>query len=474
MLLQEKVLNLYRLIRGEFYRCREDLVVEGRQFSSTLLLEIIGFLNRVCTILFGDYGQGKTTSAELIGSIMAGLPYPVVVLSEVRGAPEITEEKLIAIVDLGKLQQGEVVVIWSPFVRSPVHIVDEITRIPEIKQSMLLEGIRTGRWLYLGQILEMGRTPLFATANFEDLTGGSFQLIPALMDRFVLGLDASYPGVKESLGIALDPDLEAKLAQAGLFDYVEEASALLTAKGYDRKALTEFSESFKSHLEDHGWTPLYKAELEQAEREIQRMPLSERAVRFMGFLTSTLNFCCRSGQKRSARFGEEGAGGRECPKDCRFYRAPCSLVIGGGSRRQERDIVQTARALAWLLGAGEVGVEHIRICTPFCLWHRRGFSQTLVKKAATAQRRHGYPLKLEAAFTFAEELHREFVEMHDFIEYLHENEEDLKRQAQLDGAQGITIGRQRHVRLSELHPYAQDVLGVAAFEPVTESASTGA
>lgn len=470
IMLQRKVLELYRKILTDFYKAREDLEIQGRRFNSTLLFEIIGFLNRACVILFGDYGQGKTTSAELVGAIMAGLPYPIVVMSEIRGSPELTEEKIIAVIDLGRLQQGEVEVIWVPFVRSPVHVIDELTRIPEIKQSQLLEGIRTGRWLYCGNLLETDRSPLFATANFEDLSGGSFGLIPALMDRFALGLDASYPGMKACLEIAVGADFETKLEQAGLCDYIEEAATLLTAKDYDKQALAAFCENFKKHLlEAKGFTPLYADELKAAREQIAQVPLSRDAMRFMGFVTSALNFCAKEGQKRGGRFGDEGGDHRECPQDCKFFNSPCSWALGGGSRRQERDIVQTARALAWLLGDGQVELEHLRAVAPFCLWHRRKFSQTVMQKARA--RRQRYPLKLEAAFAFIDELHHEFVEMSDsgFIEELHAKREALREQAQVNGL--ITIKRQK-VRLAELHPYAQDVLDVAVCEPVATPKET--
>jgi hypothetical protein len=58
--------------------------------------------------------------------------------------------------------------------------------------------------------------------------------------------------------------------------------------------------------------------------------------------------------------------------------------------------------------------------------------------------------------------------MGDFIEELHAREGELQRQAQTNGAEGLITIRGQKVRLSELPPYAQDVLDVVAFEPISK------
>ena len=83
------------------------------------------------------------------------------------GHPEQTEEKIVGRPNLGKLNQGEVVV-WSTFARLPVKIVDEINRLPETKQSLILDGLERGKWEYLNQGLINDEFCLFATANYQD------------------------------------------------------------------------------------------------------------------------------------------------------------------------------------------------------------------------------------------------------------------------------------------------------------------
>jgi MoxR-like ATPase len=419
-----RLASLYRFIREELFRCREDLVLpDGSRYSSLLLFEILNYILRTCAAIFGDPGQGKTTSAELVTALFAGLPYPLVLATVIRGSPEISEEKIVGPVDLGALQSGKVFVMWSNFVRSPAKIVDELNRIPEIKQSMILEGIRTGTWLYLGQAFVGGKQPLFATLNFEGFEGGTFQLVSALLDRFSLGLDAGYPGVGACTELALHEELDRKLERLGLCDLYEEALALFTSREFDPSALASFQREFKIHLIENGLEVLSDEEIEALREEILALPLSDDARQFLAFVISALNACVKYRQKRGEQFGE--IQNTECPQDCRYFTTPCSWVLGGGSRRQEADLVRFSKALAFIRGAKEVEASDLVRVMPFVIWHRRRFSSQLLNLAKTGAA-HGYPLKLEAAFCFAEKLFEEYNEQRDLITQIHKNKAGLR------------------------------------------------
>ena len=80
--------------------------------------------------------------------------------------------------------------VWSTFARLPVKIVDEINRLPETKQSLILDGLERGKWEYLNQGLINDEFCLFATANYQDQ--GTNTLVPPLLDRFDVVVESKH------------------------------------------------------------------------------------------------------------------------------------------------------------------------------------------------------------------------------------------------------------------------------------------
>ena len=164
----QAVRDLYDFIGEHLYLNRPDLDLSGEKLNSTLLLSLLTALIGGKALIIGEPGLGKTTSAEYIASLLYRIPLGVIWGSEVAGHPEQTEEKIIGRPDLGKLNQGEERVVWSNFVQLPVKIIDEINRLPETKQSLILDGVDRGNWEYLNQLLLHEEYCLFATANYQD------------------------------------------------------------------------------------------------------------------------------------------------------------------------------------------------------------------------------------------------------------------------------------------------------------------
>ncbi len=413
MTLQEKVIGIHSLVQSELYRCEEDVSISGNSFCSTLIFQLLAFLIQRNVLCLGEYGTGKTTAAELLSCIMAGFPVNAVIKSEIRGSPELTEEKIIGPPNLGRLNQGVLETLWSPFVKCPAHIIDELPRIPEIKQSIVLEGVRTGQWIYHGQMLQTPRTCLIATANWESF-GGSFDVCPALRDRFAVALETTYAGPQLTLEIALGGDTNEKCAELGLNDLCDEAFNLLN-QPYDAETMCAFTHKFKDHLRRNYDIPtLLDDEMQIAQEEIRAVPLSDEAELFLMMFISSQNACFRAGQKRSSRFGDNAEQRTECPEDCRFQISACARVVNGGSRRIEKDLVIVAKALAWLIGAKHVDVELLSKVMPFVIWHRSEFSRSFLRELKDQSRCH--PLRLEAASRYAQQLLSEFVERKGTIE----------------------------------------------------------
>jgi MoxR-like ATPase len=187
-----KALHIYRYIGDHLYLNRPDLTINGVNFNSALLLSLLVGLSRGKALIIGEPGLGKTTSVEYVGALLHRIPLGTIWRGEVSGHPEQTEEKIIGRPDLGKLNQAEEVVVWSYFTLLPVKIVDEINRLPETKQSIILNGVDRGNWEYLNDAIINREYCLFATANYQDR--GTNTIIAPLMDRFDVMLESRHPG----------------------------------------------------------------------------------------------------------------------------------------------------------------------------------------------------------------------------------------------------------------------------------------
>jgi len=109
----------------------------------------------------------------------------------VQGHPQLTEEKIVGRLDFSKLSEMEKV-IFSLFAQTPSSkIIDEINRIPEGTQNMLLNFVETGHFYYLNENIRTHKYPFFATANYKD--EGNTDLTPPLLDRFDINVEVKYP-----------------------------------------------------------------------------------------------------------------------------------------------------------------------------------------------------------------------------------------------------------------------------------------
>ncbi len=377
--------TLYDFISEHLYLSRPDLEVGGEKFNSALLLSLLTALLGGKELVIGEPGLGKTTSAEYVCALLYRIPLGVLWGSEVAGHPEQTEEKMVGRPDLGKLNRGEEQVVWSNFVQLPVKIIDEINRLPETKQSLILDGVDRGNWEYLNQILLKDEYCLFATANYQDQ--GTQTLIPPLLDRFDVMVESKHPGANLSFFISQQEEKKDNVLRDP--ECEREFYAVLLDKaapeGKETK-LEEMGERFAGLLrERHNLTTLKKDERRALRATLAGIEFSAEASAFTRTALTELSFCCTYGQKRS---------NEECPEGCHYSGYLCYQVRNCASNRLPTSLRRYAQALAWLLSSAQVEAEHVRCVLPFVLAHRVQWRDTYVSAREREARRDPLPLHL--------------------------------------------------------------------------------
>lgn len=388
--LQDKVKNLYSQVKGNFYLCRDDLTIGSDSYNSALLFGALTELNRGKQLLFGEYGGGKTTSAEYLHSLFHNLPIDIVRRVVIRGSPQLTQEKIVGRPDYGKMHKGQEEVVWQHFVLVPPKIVDEFNRIPEANQAILLDGMDRGEWGYLNEHISQDSQPFFATCNYEDR--GNNTLIPPILDRFDIATESKFPGVANALAISYDYHNK---SDAMLKDS-ETSKAVLdllnSGKPYNEigTSLRELTEKFRETLKQRDLETLSQEEFTEIDKEISQVILDKDAVTYLSFLISELNQHPRYGQKRSNDPISEQEGA---------YLF--NLVEGSGSRREDKSIVRYSQALAWLQSQKEAGLEHVLAVAPYALWHRLRLTEDSIGRLRGDTRAD--PLELHAVKTLLNE-----------------------------------------------------------------------
>jgi len=357
--LQDKVRGLYDRIGSEFYLSRDDFEANGERFNSALLFGTLTELNRGNMLLFGEYGGGKTTSAEYLQSVFNGLPLDLVKRVAIRGNPQLTEEKMVGRPHYGKMHQGEEDVVWQHFVQIGPKIFDEFNRMPESNQAVVLNGVDRGEWNYLNDFISTGPQPFFATCNYADR--GNNGLIPPILDRFDVAVESRFPGVANVLHIAQDyhNDKDNVLENPELTR--KALGVLNSGKSQEevRKELESIVQEHESGLRGKDFSVLSREDKERIENEVSAVPFDRDAEQYFAFLVAEMNTSSKYGQKRSIDpvTTENGL----------YLQAS---FVGSGSRREEKSIVRYAKSLAWLQDQDEVNLDHVTQVAPYVLWHR--------------------------------------------------------------------------------------------------------
>ena len=354
--LQTTVRDILTFIQDRLYFNRADLEIEGQKHNAALLLSTLTGLLGGKILIVGEPGLGKTTSAEYIGALLYRMPLGAVWEAEVSGHPEQTEEKIVGRPNLGALNRGEEDVVWSAFSVLPVKVVDEINRLPETKQSLILNGVDRGNWSYLNQMQINDEYCLFATANYQDR--GTNTIVVPLLDRFDVMVESKYPGANLSWMIGT----ESSPAHLLRDPQREQALQACLVNPNAETEIEAICEDYGKAISERLSVPtLGRAERETIRNEMSALPFQADASAYVRTFLAELSFCCKYGQKRTNEV---------CGEGCHYTGYLCYEVQTCPSNRLPISIRRYAQALAWVLRDKEVHLEHIRTILPYTCAHR--------------------------------------------------------------------------------------------------------
>jgi hypothetical protein len=381
---QKQIKEIYQFINDHLYFNRPDLEIKGERYNSAILFSLITGMKKGKELIIGEPGLGKTTSAEFVCSLIYQFPLGVIWGSEVSGHPEQTEEKIIGRPDLGKLNRGEEDVVWTNFSQVPVKIVDEINRLPETKQSMILDGVDRGNWEYLNEMIINNEYCLFATANYQD--GGTNTIIAPLVDRFDIMVESRYPGANLSFLIGKTNRKENQLRHP---KYEKDLYRVLKSKiPYEKKIpkMEEICNAFGEYVfEVIGVKPLKREDRDKIRAEMENLEMDVDTSAFTRMLLAELSFCERYGQKRVVENCEEG---------CHFTGYLCHQIKNCASNRLPISIKQYAQGLAWFMEDSEIDIEHVKSTVPYMLGHRIQWKDDILSQKERSKRDDPFPIFL--------------------------------------------------------------------------------
>jgi MoxR-like ATPase len=399
----KKVRDIYGFIQENLYLNRPDMKIGEGSFNSALLLGFLTALNQGKEIIMGEPGLGKTTSAEYICAMIYRFPLGLLWASVVAGHPEQTEEKIIGRPDLGRLNQGEEVVVWSYFSQLPVKIVDEINRLPETKQSIILDGVDRGKWEYMNNVIINEEYCLFATANYQDR--GTNTLIAPMVDRFDVMVESKHPGPNMAMMISMKDRYDNLLRN---IEYERKFNEILSereAHHKKMKLIEDLCNRFGDYMEKEFQIKMLTCEEREKIRDsIRKIPIDLDANAFLRTVIAELSFCHKYGQKRT---------NEQCEEGCHYSGYICYHIKNCISNRFPISARTYAQSLAWFMGDKEVNVEHLKTVIPYTLAHRLQWRDEYVSQKQSHIRSNS--LQIHVAKEMVKELYQRYNEQSTHI-----------------------------------------------------------
>jgi MoxR-like ATPase len=343
--LRKKVWKIINLIQAnQLFVHYKDLSIryldkKSKKVSTKKLPEILSLcvLNAIvpnsAMLLYGGHGGGKTTLVKLLGRMFTANSLNTIENSIIRGHPQLTEEKLIGTLKLGKLmKEGEEEVVWRQFVTNFWKIIDEVNRLTPYAQDILLSLLAEGVVKYYDSLATINKFCLYATINPNDI--GTFELSQPFLDRFGISVPISMPGSHD-----LQLILTGKDEKYSGMDELIQVPSILTID-----------------------------ELMEIWYYVNRIVFNPEVNNYIHAIIREFTLCSRIDKGNTTDLKPSTG----LCSGCHFNTAQniCNKIDSILSVRVAKDLLRYSKALAWLLGLEKIDVNIVNTIAPYVISHR--------------------------------------------------------------------------------------------------------
>ena len=322
---------------------------ESKKIKTKKLPEILSLciLNALvpnsAMLLIGGHGGGKTTITKYLGRMFTASTLNEIENSIIRGHPQLTEEKLVGTLKLGKLMhEGEEEVVWRKFVTEFWKIIDEVNRLTPYAQDILLSLLAEGVVKYYDSISNINKYCLYATINPQDV--GTFELSGPFLDRFGISVPISMPA---------SHDLQ----------------LILTGKDEKYSGVDELIQVPKILTID---------ELMEIWYYVNKLHTNNEVNNYIHAIIREFTLCERIDKGNT----EDLKPSTGLCSGCHFNTAQnvCNKTDSILSVRVAKDLLRYSKALAWLLGINQIDVNVVNTIAPYVISHRAAFVKRELEK----------------------------------------------------------------------------------------------
>jgi len=323
---------------------------ETKKVKTKMLPEILSLciLNALvpnsAMLLVGGHGGGKTSLTKLLGRMFTGYSLNEIENSIIRGHPQLTEEKLVGTLKLGKLMHdGEEEVVWRQFVLNFWKIIDEVNRLTPYAQDILLSLLAEGTIKYYDEIKSIDKFCLFATINPQDV--GTFELSHPFLDRFGISVPIVMPASQD-----LELILTGKDEKYSGFDELIQVPKVLT-------------------IDD----------LMEIWYYVNKISINKEVNNYIHAIIRDFTLCVRV-DKGSSENLKPGTG---LCSGCHFNTNQniCNKIESILSVRVAKDLLRYSKALTWLLNLDKIDINIVNAIAPYVISHRVKYTTRELEKS---------------------------------------------------------------------------------------------